>query len=158
MVHFQTNVWKYDPFSNRCLKMRSIFKQMFENTVHFQTCFERIPLAPPPAVAPGRCRALGRGIFQNVFENGPYFQTSVWKWTILGSSYFKIAIGLVFKISSFSRGRKLPPDEAPEQGMRNECIRQEQSARQNRAAWEHNHPWRPHDETTHLKNELAYLI
>ena len=64
-------------FENRMSQIWSIFKQMFENTVHFQTYFEKIPLAPPPAAPPGRCRALGRGIFQNLFENGPYFQTSV---------------------------------------------------------------------------------
>ena len=55
--------------------------------VHFQTDVGTIPLAPPPAAPPGRCRALGRGIFKHLFENGPY----------LAHPIFKIAIGLVFQ-------------------------------------------------------------
>ena len=70
MVHFQTGVWKCGPFSNKCLNIRSIFKH-FLKTI--------------------RC------IFQKLFENGPYDQTFVWQWTIFGSSYFKVAIGLVFQ-------------------------------------------------------------
>ena len=107
-INFQTDVWK-----------RSIFKQMFENTIHFQTHFEKIPLAPPPAAPPGRCRALGRGIFSK----------SVWKWTVFSNICLKMdlfsniclkmdhiwlilfsnsPLGQFFKISPFSRGRKLP--------------------------------------------------
>ena len=41
--------------------------------VHFQTNFEKIPLAPPPAAPPGRCRALGRGYFSDYFEKALHF-------------------------------------------------------------------------------------
>ena len=53
---------------------RSIFKQMFENTVHFQTYFEKY-LPRPGGAAGGGARGI--------------FPTSVWKWTIFGSSYFQ---------------------------------------------------------------------
>ena len=92
-------------FENRMSQIWSIFKQMFENTVHFQTDFEKIPLAPPPAAPKGRCRALERGIFQNMFENEPYFQTSVWKWTISGSSCFQTR-----HLASFSKNHHLAGD------------------------------------------------
>ena len=74
---------KHDQFSNRCLTIRSIFKQTVKNT-------------PPQGAAAPRGSALGAPpeaapvvLLQNVFENGPDFQTSVWKWIIFGSSYFQ---------------------------------------------------------------------
>ena len=70
---------KYGPFSNRCVNILTIFKQ----TLKKKTCPGRSSaLGAPPEAAPGV-------FFQNMFENGPYFQTSVWKWTIFGSSYFQ---------------------------------------------------------------------
>ena len=77
------------PFSNRCLKIRSIFKQILKKYP-----WRRLRRRPQGAAAP-----WGGGFFQNMFENGPYFQTSVWKWTyfqtfvwkwtIFGSSFFQ---------------------------------------------------------------------
>ena len=78
MVNLQTDV-----------ENRSIFKQMFENTVHFQTDFEKIPLAPPPAAPSGRRRARRREyvfkifeknntFFQNIWKTDPFFQ-NIWK-------------------------------------------------------------------------------
>ena len=69
---------------------------MFENTVHFQTYFEKSTspgrgsaLGAPPEAAPGVffkiCLKM-ECIFKHLFENGPY----------LGHPIFKIAIGLVF--------------------------------------------------------------
>ena len=75
-----------------------MFKQMFENAVHFQTDLKKIPI-PRARQRPGGAAGGGaRGIFvkicfkmdhsfKHLFENGPY----------LGHPIFKIAIGLVFQ-------------------------------------------------------------
>ena len=147
-------VWpKYGLFSNRCLKIQSILKQILKKypwprrqiDLFSNIClkidhiwlipFSNSPLGPffklspfsrgcklpihvdmfPPRffvflfcvhafylfMAAQQHRVL-REIFntqrqleqekdasQTIFENGPYFQTSVWKWTIFGSSYFQ---------------------------------------------------------------------
>ena len=103
-TYFQTSVWKWTIFGsfyfqNRHLASFSKFQTWAGGASYQAMNFQKIPLAPPPAAHPGRCRALGGGIVQNVFENGPcfqtsvwkwtYFQTSVWKWTIFGSSFFQ---------------------------------------------------------------------
>ena len=74
MVNFQTDV-----------ENRSIFKHMFENTVHFQTDFEK-NTPPQGAAAPwGRRRRRRQGyfflnclkmdhMFKHLFENGPIFK------------------------------------------------------------------------------------
>ena len=84
---FSNRCWKIGPFSNRCLKIRSIFKHILKK---YPSPGRGSALGAPPEAAPGV-------FFLNLFENGPYFQTCVWKWTIFRSSYFKIAIGLVFQ-------------------------------------------------------------
>ena len=86
----------------------SIFKQMFENTIHFQTNFEKYPSSGRGSVLGAPLEAAPRVFFEirlkidrilkHMFENEPY----------LGHPIFKIAIGLVCKMSPFSRGRKLP--------------------------------------------------
>ena len=84
----------------------SIFKHMLENTVHFQTHFEKIPLPRTrqrPGGAASVCLKMDR-IFKHLFENGP----------CLAHPIFKVAIRLFFKLSPFSRGRKLPQDELVE--------------------------------------------
>ena len=55
-------------FENRMTQIWFIFKQVFENTIHFQTHFEKIPL---PRAAP-----WGGIFFKQMFANGPYFKTS----------------------------------------------------------------------------------
>ena len=88
MVNFQTDVLKIGPFSNRCLKICSISKQILKKNT-----------PPQGAAAPwGRRRSRRQGyffkiwlkmdrIFKHLFENGPY----------VGNPIFKIAIGLVFQ-------------------------------------------------------------
>ena len=79
----------------------SIFKHMFENTVHLHTHYKKIPVnkqmlknSSKWAAFSNTCLKMDH-IFKHLFENGPYlyFQTRHW---------------LVFQISPFSRGRKLP--------------------------------------------------
>ena len=101
---FENRIWH---FSKIFWKMGYVFK-----------IFWKIPLAPPPAAPPGRCRALGRGyFFQNILKTYPNFQNILKIYQILFSKRAQIRI---FKISGFPKGRRMPSRiQGP--GSRREC-------------------------------------
>ena len=100
--------WPNGEFEKRMSQIWSIFKQMFENTVHFQ---KKCETNTPGAASGGAPRALprpGEGyffkiclkmdhIFKHLFENGPIFKHLFENGPYLAHPFFKLAIGPVFQ-------------------------------------------------------------